>query len=57
VAERLLAGAASLAEVAASLDVSIATVKTHLLHVFAKTGVSRQTDLIALMHRMPPAVR
>jgi len=57
VAERLLAGAANLAEVAAGLDVSLATVKTHLSQVFAKTGVSRQVDLIALMHRMAPAVR
>jgi len=57
VAERLLAGAANLAEVAAGLDVSLATVKTHLSQVFAKTGVSRQSDLIALMHRMTPAAR
>ena len=57
VAERLLAGAANLAEVAASLDVSLATVKTHLSQVFAKTGVSRQSDLVALMHRMTPAAR
>jgi DNA-binding CsgD family transcriptional regulator len=58
VAERLLAGAANLANVAASLDVSLTTVKTHLSQVFAKTGVSRQSDLIAMMHRMtPPAAR
>jgi len=57
VAERLLAGAANLAEVAASLDVSHATVKTHLSQVFAKTGVSRQADLIALMYRMTPSAR
>jgi DNA-binding CsgD family transcriptional regulator len=57
VAERLLAGAANLAEVAASLEVSLPTVKTHLSQVFAKTGVSRQTDLIALMHRMAAPVQ
>ena len=57
VAERLLAGAANLAEVAASLDVSLATVKTHLSQVFAKTGMSRQADLVALMHRMTPSAR
>ena len=57
VAERLLAGAANLAEVAASLDVSLATVKTHLSQVFAKTGVSRQSDLVALVHRMTPSAR
>jgi len=52
VAERLLSGAGSLAEVAAGLDVSLATVKTHLSQVFAKTGVWRQSDLVALIHRM-----
>ena len=57
VAERLLAGAARLAEVAAGLDVSLATVKTHLSQVFAKTGVSRQSELIALIHRMTPGAR
>lgn len=58
VAERLLAGATNLADVAASLDVSLTTVRTHLSHVFEKTGVSRQSDLIALMNRMtPPAAR
>jgi DNA-binding CsgD family transcriptional regulator len=57
VAERLVAGAANLAEVAAGLDVSLATVKTHLSQVFAKTGVSRQSDLVALIHRMTPTAR
>jgi DNA-binding CsgD family transcriptional regulator len=52
-----LAGAGSLSEVAATLDVSLRTVKTHLSQVFAKTGVSRQADLIALMHRMTPLAR
>jgi DNA-binding CsgD family transcriptional regulator/PAS domain-containing protein len=57
VAERLLAGAANLAEVAANLGISLGTVKTHLSQVFAKTGVSRQSDLVALVHRMTPPVR
>ena len=57
VTEQLLAGAGSLSEVAATLDVSLRTVKTHLSQVFAKTGVSRQADLIALMHRMTPLAR
>jgi DNA-binding CsgD family transcriptional regulator len=57
VAERVLVGAANLGEVAASLDVSLATVKTHLSQVFAKTGVSRQADLVALMHRITPSSR
>lgn len=54
---QLLAGAGSLAEVAATLGVSLRTVKTHLSQVFAKTGVSRQADLIALMNRMTPLAR
>ena len=57
VVERLLADATNLADVAADLDVTLNTVKTHLSQVFAKTGVSRQSDLIALMHRMTPAAR
>jgi DNA-binding CsgD family transcriptional regulator/PAS domain-containing protein len=57
VAEELLAGTGGLANVAIKLGVSVATVKTHLSRVFAKTGVSRQSDLIALMHRMTPAAR
>lgn len=37
------------AEAAQTLDISIATVKTHLQHLFDKTGVRRQADLVALV--------
>jgi DNA-binding CsgD family transcriptional regulator len=37
------------AEVAAALGVSVATVRTHLLHLFDKTGTHRQAELAALL--------
>jgi DNA-binding CsgD family transcriptional regulator/PAS domain-containing protein len=56
VLEHLVAGA-TLGEAAETLDVSGNTAKTHLTRIFSKTGVSRQTDLIALVNRMVPPVR
>jgi DNA-binding CsgD family transcriptional regulator len=41
-----------IAEAAAMLGVSEATVKTHLHHLFEKTGVRRQSDLIKLVASM-----
>jgi DNA-binding CsgD family transcriptional regulator len=43
-------------EVAEVLGISEATVKTHLHHVFAKTGAGRQADLVKLVagYCMPP---
>ena len=35
--------------VASALGISEATVKTHLQHLFAKTGTNRQTDLVRLV--------
>jgi DNA-binding CsgD family transcriptional regulator len=35
-------------ETAATLGIAETTVKTHLHRVFAKTGVSRQADLVKL---------
>jgi DNA-binding CsgD family transcriptional regulator len=35
--------------VAGALGISEATVKTHLQHLFAKTGTNRQTDLVKLV--------
>ena len=35
--------------VAEALGISEATVKTHLQHLFAKTGTSRQIDLVKLV--------
>jgi DNA-binding CsgD family transcriptional regulator len=44
------------AEVAAALTLSAATVRTHLRHVFEKTGVRRQADLIKLMASYPAPI-
>lgn len=39
------------ADVAATLGLSVETVRTHLKRVFAKTGVNRQSELVALLSR------
>jgi len=44
----------SVDEVAASLDVSIETVRTHVRHVLSKTATNRQGELIALVLRTVP---
>jgi DNA-binding CsgD family transcriptional regulator/PAS domain-containing protein len=36
---------------AARLGVTVATVRTHLLHIFQKTGVHRQAELVSLLLR------
>ncbi|WP_270938594.1 LuxR C-terminal-related transcriptional regulator, partial [Falsiroseomonas oryzae] len=51
--ERLMAGD-TLAEAAAALGIAATTAKTHLQHVFAKAGVSRQSELLALAARLAP---
>lgn len=48
----LLMGGHSLESAAAARDCRPATLRVHLRHVFAKTGVSRQSDLVALLARM-----
>jgi DNA-binding CsgD family transcriptional regulator len=53
--ERLAAGA-TVAEAARTLAVALPTARTHLSRVMSKTGVSRQTDLVALIHRLSPPV-
>jgi len=55
VVERLVAGA-TLVDAAADLGIADTTAKTHLSHIFSKTGVGRQADLIALIHRVAPPV-
>jgi DNA-binding CsgD family transcriptional regulator len=54
VLESVVAGRTN-AETAQALGISLATVKTHLQHVFDKTDVRRQTDLVALVYsfRLP----
>jgi DNA-binding CsgD family transcriptional regulator len=44
-------------EAAQVLGISLETVKTHLKHIFQKTGTSRQVDLLALMWRTSLPVR
>ena len=44
------------AEVARGLKLSPATVRTHLRHVFEKTGVRRQADLVKLMTSFPAPI-
>jgi len=56
VLQHLMAGA-SLAEAATALGVSETTAKTHRDHIFLKTGVSRRTDLFALIARLVPPIR
>jgi DNA-binding CsgD family transcriptional regulator len=46
----------TLSEAAAALGIANTTAKTHLAHIFAKTGVSRQAELIALVGRLAPPV-
>jgi DNA-binding CsgD family transcriptional regulator len=36
------------AETAAALGIAVPTIRTHLAHIFEKTGTSRQAELIAL---------
>jgi DNA-binding CsgD family transcriptional regulator len=55
ITERLVAGA-TLVDAAADLGIADTTAKTHLSHIFSKTGVGRQADLIALIHRVVPPV-
>jgi DNA-binding CsgD family transcriptional regulator len=54
--KQLMAGA-SLMEAAAALGVSVATAKTHRNHIFMKAGVSRRTELLALIGRLIPPIR
>jgi DNA-binding CsgD family transcriptional regulator len=44
-------------EAADILGVSEPTVRTHLQRIFSKTGASRQTDLLQLLHSSTPPVR
>jgi DNA-binding CsgD family transcriptional regulator/PAS domain-containing protein len=44
-------------EAADMLGVSEATVRTHLQHIFSKTGTLRQSDLLRLLQNSTPSVR
>jgi DNA-binding CsgD family transcriptional regulator len=54
VLESVVAGRTN-AETAQTLGISLATVKTHLQHMFDKTDVRRQADLVARVYsfRLP----
>jgi DNA-binding CsgD family transcriptional regulator len=41
----------SLRDAAETLGLSIFTVRAHLAHIFDKTGVGRQAELVALLTR------
>lgn len=43
-----------LEEVAASMGIGLGTVRTHLKHVFVKTGTRRQSQLVSLLNRVRP---
>lgn len=48
---RALAHGDALEDIAAALDISPHTVKTHLQKLFRKTGTCRQGELVAMLHR------
>jgi DNA-binding CsgD family transcriptional regulator/PAS domain-containing protein len=52
-----LAQGATLTDVSRVLGISLTTAKTHLSHIFSKTGVTRQADLIALVNRLTPQIK
>ncbi|MBV9561704.1 MAG: hypothetical protein JOY90_14840 [Bradyrhizobium sp.] len=52
-----LARNATLASAARTLGISQETARTHLAHIFSKTGVSRQADLLTLVDRLAPRIR
>jgi DNA-binding CsgD family transcriptional regulator/PAS domain-containing protein len=54
--EHLVQGA-TLTDVSRVLGISLTTAKTHLSHIFSKTGVTRQADLIALVNRLTPQIK
>lgn len=46
----------TLAEAARALVISRTTAKTHLTHIFEKTGIKRQSDLIRLVASLTPPI-
>jgi DNA-binding CsgD family transcriptional regulator/PAS domain-containing protein len=48
---------ATLSKAARTLRISQETARTHLAHIFSKTGVSRQADLLTLVERLAPPIR
>ena len=56
VVRQLLLGM-TMVDAAAALGIAESTAKTHLSRIFSKTGVARQSDLVALVHRLVPPLR
>ena len=51
-----VAGGAGVAEASAALGCKLATGRTHMKHIFAKLGVHRHSELVALIGRLTPPV-
>jgi DNA-binding CsgD family transcriptional regulator len=52
-----LSPSGSIKSLAADLGVSENTIKTHLQHIFQKTGTSNRTELIELLRSSTPPIR
>ena len=52
-----LVSGVSLTEAASAIGITEATARTHRNHIFTKTGVSRRSDLLALVGRLVPPIR
>ncbi|MEO8131918.1 MAG: helix-turn-helix transcriptional regulator [Bryobacteraceae bacterium] len=46
----------SVEEAAGEMNITYETARTHLRRIFSKTGTSRQTELMLLITRLPPAL-
>ena len=53
---QLLVGGATLDSAAQSLEISVNTARTHLKHVFHKTGINRQAELVHRIETGPAAL-
>jgi DNA-binding CsgD family transcriptional regulator len=54
VIEAILAGNVRHKQLSAALNITVSTVKTHLLHIYQTTGVSSISDLTSLFHGYTP---
>ncbi|HWA89007.1 MAG TPA: helix-turn-helix transcriptional regulator [Rhizomicrobium sp.] len=52
-----LAGGSALADIARHRGVRVATLRSQLKSIAAKTGCNRQSELVALLRRLPPIAR
>jgi DNA-binding CsgD family transcriptional regulator/PAS domain-containing protein len=53
----LLVVGKTISEAAAEMGIGETTARTHLQHLFFKTGVSRQVDLVSMLNRLIPVAR